>query len=79
MGPQDAKHWYDFFLPVAQQGGPILTLALTVVLIVSSWYGLGVLRDCVQHNRQLNEKILAQQATFYQELRLLLARCDHAP
>jgi hypothetical protein len=50
-----------------------------MVLIVSSWYGLGILRDCVAHNRQLNEKILAQQANFYTELRLLLARCDHAP
>jgi hypothetical protein len=79
VSPGSARHWYDFLLPIAQQGGPVLTLALTMVLIVSSWYGLGILRDCVAHNRQLNEKILAQQANFYTELRLLLARCDHAP
>jgi hypothetical protein len=78
MGPEDAKHWYDFFLPLAERGGPLLTLLLGLILLVSLWYGLRVLRECVTHNRLLNERILTQQQAFYQELRLALVHCQPA-
>ena len=31
MGPADAKRWYDALLPMAQRGGPVLTLVLALL------------------------------------------------
>jgi hypothetical protein len=79
VGPEEARHWYDFFLPLAERGGPILTLLLGMILLVSLWYGLRVLRECVVHNRMLNERLITQQEKFHQDLLLRLAHCPPAP
>lgn len=63
---------------MAERGGPLLTLLLALLLLVSLWYGLRVVRECVEHNRLLNERILTQQQAFYHELRLALAQCERA-
>lgn len=79
MSPQNAKHWYDVFLPMAERGGPLLTLLLAVILVISMLWLTGWIKNCVDHNRTLNEKILAQQAAFYQEFRLALSHCQPRP
>jgi len=79
VGPNEARHWYDFFLPLAERGGPLLTLLLAILFVGSLWYGMQVVRECVRHNRQLNERILTQQQAFYQELRLALSQCPREP
>lgn len=75
MGPEDVKHWYDFLLPVAEKGGPLLTLALAIILVLSTWYGLWALRECVVHNRALAAQMLSDQRVFRQDLLLALAHC----
>lgn len=79
MLPEGARGWLQTLLPLAQQGGPIISLLLGVLFVASTWYGLGVLRECVQHNRVLNERIVTQQQQFLSEVRLLLAHCPPAP
>ena len=77
--PEKTKGWLNVLWPLAERAGPVLTLVLALLLVATCWYGLGVLRECVQHNRALNEKLLAQQAAFYHEFRLALAHCEKQP
>lgn len=79
MSPQDARHWYDVFLPWAEKGGPLLTLLLALMFALTLWYGLAALRDCVNRNRALAERMLAQQETFHRDLLLALAHCEGKP
>jgi hypothetical protein len=79
VSPDNARGWLRTLLPLARDGGPVLSLLLGVLFVASTWYGLGVLKECVQHNRTLNERITAQQQQFMSELRLMLAHCPPAP
>ena len=79
MSPNEARHWYDALLPIVTRGGPIVTLATLIALTISVWWLGGWLRTCVDHNRELTEKLLTQQSTFYAELRLALANCPPPP
>jgi hypothetical protein len=76
--PESTTRWYQALLPILQAGGPVLTLLLGIILVVSLWYGLHVLKECVAHNRLLNERLLTQQQAMYQEMRLALAHCTPA-
>jgi hypothetical protein len=76
--PEQVSRWYSIFYPMAQQGGPLLTLLLGIILVVSLWYGLRVLKECVVHNRQLNERLITQQEKFHQDVLLRLAHCPPA-
>lgn len=75
MGPSDAKHWYDVLLPMAQQGGPLLTLVMAILFAGSLWWGLGMLRECVNRNHVLSERLITQQEKFHQDVLLRLAHC----
>jgi len=75
MNPESTTRWYDALLPIAQRGGPVLSLFLLVALIISVWWLVGWMHDCVNRNRELTEKLLSTQQAFYQELRIVLARC----
>jgi hypothetical protein len=79
VGPEDAKHWYDFFLPMAQQGGPLLTLLLALLFCGSLYWGLGMLRECVNRNHVLSERLITQQEKFHQDVLLRLAHCPPGP
>ena len=74
--PENTKGWLNVLWPLAEKGGPIVTLMLLFILIISTWWLAGWMHDCVDRNRALTEKLLAQQAAFYQELRLSLAHCE---
>ena len=73
--PEQVSRWYQALYPMAEKGGPLLTLFLALVMLVSLWWLNGWVNICVERNRALAEKILTQQQTFYQELRLQLAHC----
>jgi hypothetical protein len=74
--PDSTTRWYQALLPIAQAGGPLLTLALMLALVASLWWLTGWMRECVEHNRAMTERLIAQQQTFTQELRLALAHCQ---
>jgi hypothetical protein len=74
--PEQAKGWLGVILPLVQQAGPIFSLALLIALALSLWWLTGWLHGCVEHNRLLTERLLAQQQAFTQEIRLALAHCQ---
>jgi hypothetical protein len=76
LGPSQARHWYDALLPIAQRGGPVLTLALLIAMCLSTWWLTSWVHDCVDRNRQLTERLMTQQQALMQELRLSLAHCQ---
>jgi len=49
--PESTSRWYQTLLPIAQSGGPVLTIFLLVTLVVSLWWLIGTLHDCVDRNR----------------------------
>ena len=73
--PEGTTRWYAALLPIMEKGGPVLTLALIIGLIVSVWWLSGWLHTCVTHNRELTERLLTQQKELYAELRVQLAHC----
>ena len=76
----EAGHrWLKTWLPVAQSGGPFLTLGLAVVMCVSVWWFAGWLRECVDHNRELAAQLVTQQQAFHAEMRLSLVHCQPKP
>jgi hypothetical protein len=77
--PEATSRWYQALLPMAQRGGPVLTLALLIALIISVWWLAGWMHVCVERNRALTDKLLTQQQALYQEMRLALAHCQPAP
>lgn len=79
MSPDDAKHWYDALLPMARQGGPVLTIFLLIALVVSLWWLIGTLHDCVDRNRLLGERLVEQQQRFYQDVMVRLVHCKPGP
>lgn len=74
--PEQVSRWVKALWPIADRAGPALTLALLVAMLISTWWLTGWMRECVDRNRALTEKLLAQQQAFYQELRLALAHCE---
>ena len=77
--PESTSRWYQTLLPIATAGGPILTLALALMLVVTVWWLVGNLRDCVDRNRLLGERLVTQQETFHRELLVHLQRCQPHP
>jgi hypothetical protein len=77
--PEQVSRWYQALLPIVEKGGPVLSLLLLVTLIVSLWWLTGWLRECVGMNRALTERLLAQQQSFTQEIRLALTHCQRNP
>jgi hypothetical protein len=74
--PESTTRWYQALYPIAQAGGPVLSLTLLLALALSLWWLSGWLHGCVEHNRVLTERLLAQQQAFTQEIRLALAHCQ---
>jgi hypothetical protein len=79
VGPNEVKHWYHALLPMAQQGGPLLTLVMALLFAGSLWWGLGMLRECVTRNHVLSERLITQQEKFHQDVLLRLAHCPPQP
>jgi hypothetical protein len=79
VGPNDVRHWYDALMPAMQRGGPVLTLALLLAMIISTWWLTSWVHSCVDRNRELTEKLLTQQQAFYAEVRVALAHCQREP
>lgn len=77
--PGQVSRWYNALYPMAQQGGPLLTLLLAVLFAASLWWGLGMLRECVNRNHVLSERLITQQEKFHQDVLLRLAHCPPAP
>ena len=78
MTPDGARRWYDALVPMANQGGPVLTLVMTLALVFSMWWLGGWVRECVEHNRSLAQQLVTQQQAFHTELRLFLTQCQGA-
>jgi hypothetical protein len=74
--PDSTHRWLQTLLPLARDGGPIVSLLLGVLFVASLWWGLGALRECVERNRMLGEKLVTQQEKFYAEVMLRLAHCQ---
>lgn len=72
--PERASTWLGLLLPLAQQGGPLLTLALALLLGGAVWYTLGALDRAVQRNHALVDKIILLQDSHRAEL-VRLAHC----
>lgn len=77
--PEGTSRWLKTILPIAQQGGPIVSLLLGILLVVSLWWGAGVLRECVERNRALGAQLVSQQQAFHQEILLHLRQCARVP
>ena len=77
--PEQARGWLATLLPVMQQGGPILSLLLAILLTGSLYWGLGVLRECVERNRALGAQLVTQQQAFHAEVLLHLRQCARVP
>jgi hypothetical protein len=77
--PEQVSRWYQVILPMAERGGPLLTLLLALLFAASTWWGLGMLRECVNRNHVLGERLITQQEKFHQDLLLHLTHCKSAP
>ena len=75
MSPDNARGWLQTLLPLAQQGGPIVSLLLAVVMSISLWWMGGWLRECIEHNRALGAQLVTQQEKYHTEILLRLAHC----
>ena len=75
MSPDNAGGWLKTLLPLAQQGGPIVSLLLAVVMSISLWWMGGWLRECIEHNRVLGAQLVSQQEKYHTEILLRLAHC----
>lgn len=74
--PERARGWLGLVMPLLQQAGPVLSLALLLALVLSLWWLTGWMHTCVERNHALTERLLTQQQAFMQELRLSLAHCQ---
>ena len=76
--PEGTSRWLQMLWPLAQQGGPVVSLLLAVVLTISLWWMGGWLRDCIEHNRVLGAQLVSQQEKYHTEILLRLAHCPPA-
>lgn len=60
-GPEQSTRWYQAWLPVAERGGPVLTLMLAVMMALAIWYLLGVVAAQRATTLELFHKLLACQ------------------
>lgn len=79
MLPDHAKGWLQTLLPLAREAGPVMTLVMAVMLVVSSWWFAGWLRECTDRNRVLGTQLVTQQEKFHAEILLHLSRCAKSP
>ena len=49
----EAHRWFTSWLPLAVQAGPVLTLAMAVILTISIWWMNGWLTVCIDRNREM--------------------------
>lgn len=73
--PEGTSRWLQILLPLARDGGPIVSLLLAVVMTISLWWMGGWLRDCIEHNRVLGAQLVSQQEKYHTEILLRLAHC----
>jgi hypothetical protein len=52
---------------------------MAVILVVSVWWFVHKLEDCVDRNRLMTDKLLSQQHEFHRELMACLAHCPPRP
>jgi hypothetical protein len=71
----DSHKWLTSWLPLAREATPFMTVLLAVILVVSTYWLVGHLTDCVNRNRLLTDKLLTQQQEFHRELLACLAHC----
>jgi hypothetical protein len=76
--PGQVSRWYSTLLPIAREGGPLVTLVLALLFVGSLYWGLGMLRECVNRNHVLSERLITQQEKFHQDVLLRLAHCPPA-
>ena len=79
MSLDNAKSWLNTLLPLAREAGPVLTLTMAVMLVISTYWFAGWLRECADRNRVLGERLVTQQERFHGEIMLHLSRCAQAP
>ena len=79
MSPESGKRWYETLYPIAQAGGPVLTLGLAVVMAISVYWMNSWITDCANHNRVLSAQLVAQQQAFHSEILVHLSRCAQPP
>jgi hypothetical protein len=71
----DSHKWFTSWLPLAREATPFMTVLLAVILVVSVWWFVHKLEDCVERNRVMTDRLLVQQETFHRELMACLAHC----
>lgn len=79
MSPESGHRWFSSWLPFAREAGPFMTLVMAVILVISTWWFAGWLRECADRNRLLGERLVQQQERFHGEIMLHLSRCAQAP
>jgi hypothetical protein len=78
LGPERASGWIGTLLPLAREGGPILSLFLFIIGSATVWYLLGALDRAVVRNHVLVERLLTQQAEHRAEI-LRYVHCTPQP
>lgn len=59
--PEQAKGWIGFLLPLAERGGPIVSLLLAVVLVFVTWHMLGEVKRLRALTLDVWERLMACQ------------------
>jgi hypothetical protein len=75
----NAKSWLNTLMPLFREAGPVMTLAMAIMLAVSTYWFAGWLRDCADRNRILATELVTQQKEFHAEVLLRLAHCPPRP
>lgn len=73
-GPDQARGWLRMLVPLATQGGPILTLALALLLGGAVWFLLGALERSVVRNHALVQQL---QGCMKEQVELVLRLRAH--
>lgn len=73
--PNGARGWLRTLLPLAQQGGPIVSLLLAVLAVAVVWYFLGV----VERSRATSLDLLQRLLTCQEQKLEILKEATRSP
>lgn len=72
----EGHRWFTSWLPLAKEAGPFLTVCLAAILVITTWWLVSKIDDCVERNRMLSDTLVAKQESMYQHILLRLANCQ---
>ena len=71
---EDSHRWFSSWVPLATAAGPFMTVALAFILVITTYWLVGHLTECVERNRDLTDRMLEHQKVYTAQLERL-AHC----